>query len=93
MPWYRMPDGTGAHLKMSGPRAKWPKHCQAPWDATPNNWCACMAELQCAWKLPRGATCSKWLCKAHALEVAPGKHLCPDHQKAYAEWMAKRNAT
>lgn len=89
MPWYRLPDGTSAHLNFGGNKKKWPQHCQAKWQDT-TEWCACPAEFQCDWKMAGGGTCSKHLCKPHAMTVADGKHLCPDHQAAYNEWLAKR---
>ena len=90
MPWYRLPGGGSAHLNMGRNRKIWPKHCQAPWEKDAKQWCCCIAEFQCDWKMPGGATCSKHLCKAHASVVAYGKHLCPDHRVAYNEWLAKK---
>ena len=46
--------------------------------------------LLCDWKLGAGRTCDNPICGAHAKEVAPDKHLCPDHQSAYAQWRAQR---
>ena len=56
--------------------------------------CACrqLARLQCDWKLGGGKTCDAWICDAHAQEVGPDKHLCPEHQAAYHEWKARRAA-
>lgn len=59
-------------------------------------WCTKDGTFQCDWKIGGGKTCDKHLCGKHAQEVAPEKHLCPEHQKAYEEWLAKRqqeNAT
>ena len=89
MPMYRLPDGTHAHMKLAGPPAKWPKPCQAKWRDT-TEWCACMAEFQCDWKLRGGGTCDKHLCKPCALSVGNNKHLCPDHRVAYAAWLQKK---
>lgn len=57
--------------------------------------CACgrPAPYLCDWKIGTGKTCDKPLCKEHALRVAPDKDLCPDHQRAYAEWKARRPTT
>jgi len=58
--------------------------------------CGRESEYQCDWKMGgktkagKFRTCDRHICKGHALEVAPDKHLCPDHQKAYADWQAKR---
>jgi hypothetical protein len=43
----------------------------------------------CDWKIRRGeklSTCDKPICARHAKEVAPGKHLCPEHQLEYDGW-------
>jgi len=45
---------------------------------------------QCDWKVSAGKTCDAYICRDHALEVAPGKHLCPVHQEAYVEWTKRR---
>jgi hypothetical protein len=58
-------------------------------------YCACGREatILCDWKIHLEAnkwgTCDKPICAAHAKQVAPGKHLCPEHQLRYDEW--KRN--
>lgn len=57
-------------------------------------FCACgrREEFQCDWKVPgkKSGTCDRSLCAVHAQEVAPGKHLCPEHQKAYEAWQRRR---
>lgn len=54
-------------------------------------WCErTPGTFQCDWKMGRGKTCDKHICAAHAKEVAPNKHLCPEHQKAYEKWLADR---
>lgn len=53
-------------------------------------WCALAATLQCDWKVAAGKTCDKHLCAAHGSQVAPDKHLCPEHQVAYRNWMARK---
>ena len=54
--------------------------------------CACrqLARLQCDWKTGAGKTCDAWICGACAQEVGPNKHLCPEHQRMYKDWLAKR---
>lgn len=53
-------------------------------------WCTAPHTLLCDWKLGGGKTCDKPICGNHAQEVGADKHLCPDHQAAYAIWKAKR---
>lgn len=45
---------------------------------------------QCDWKISKRLTCDRHICEAHAQEVSPGKHLCPDHQQAYRIWQSAR---
>lgn len=45
---------------------------------------------QCDWKTGKGTTCDAWVCASHAQEVGPDKHLCPAHQAAYKDWLARR---
>jgi hypothetical protein len=95
MPMYWNPDGSHLHLKLAGPPATWPKHCQAKraqGEPHAGEWCGCMAEFQCDWKLPNGKRCDRHLCKPHALMVAQDKHLCPEHQQAYIAWANERAA-
>jgi hypothetical protein len=52
-------------------------------------FCVCgrAGEFLCDWKLKeKRKTCDRPICAQHALEVAPGKHLCREHQRAYQEW-------
>ncbi len=59
--------------------------------------CACgrSALLLCDWKLGtqpigrRVMTCDRAICPAHAFEVGPDKHLCPEHQAAYVLWLQR----
>lgn len=55
-------------------------------------WCspAKPSAFLCDWKVAKGRTCDKAICSAHAKEVAKDKHLCPEHQKAYEAWLARR---
>jgi hypothetical protein len=52
--------------------------------------CSSIAGLQCDWKVGGGKTCDAWICGACAQEVGPNKHLCPEHQRMYKDWLAKR---
>jgi hypothetical protein len=51
--------------------------------------CGHVGSFLCDWKVTgrlRRRTCDRAICAEHALEVAPGKHLCPEHQRAYEDW-------
>jgi hypothetical protein len=58
-------------------------------------FCACgrAADLLCDWKVQKGdkksGTCDLPICAKHAQQVGPDKHLCPLHQKAYADWQRR----
>lgn len=59
--------------------------------------CACgaTASLQCDWKVGKTRagkvkTCDRHLCAGCGKEVAPEKHLCPEHQVAFTAWKASR---
>jgi hypothetical protein len=56
--------------------------------------CACTLAggFQCDWKVSPTKTCDRYICPDHAQQVAPGKHLCPEHQETYKAWQAKRAA-
>lgn len=78
----KMPGGGTAFV--CGPRPK-VKRCS----------CGARGTLLCDWKTGKTAagkvkTCDRPICSAHAREVAPDKHLCPEHSAAYDEWLAKR---
>lgn len=57
-------------------------------------FCACgrAADLLCDWKVreKKSGTCDLPICSKHAQQVGPDKHLCPQHQKAYADWLKRR---
>jgi hypothetical protein len=53
--------------------------------------CRAPATLLCDWKVGK-RTCDKPICTACAEEVAPDKHLCPEHQAGYREWLDRRRA-
>jgi len=62
----------------------------------PCGTCGELAGFQCDWKIGggpavwQGRTCDAWICATHAQQVGPDKHLCPEHQRTYKEWLAKR---
>lgn len=57
-------------------------------------FCSCgrVADLLCDWKVKtkKSGTCDRPICRDHALEVAPDKHLCQEHQRAWADWCKRR---
>jgi len=73
-----LPGGFSAIVCTRGRR---PHRCTA---------CHLAGGFQCDWKIAPGKTCDAYLCAEHAKEVAPGKHLCPGHVEAYAQWKAQR---
>jgi hypothetical protein len=58
--------------------------------------CGRQEEFLCDWKVRTGAdrtkTCDRSLCKTHAVEVAAGKHLCPEHGKSWEAWKRAKYA-
>ena len=75
----QMPDGTvgivcGGHART--------KYCVA---------CGRAADLLCDWKVKdkKSGTCDAPICPKHAQQVGPDKHLCPLHQKSYADWQRR----
>lgn len=81
MPCYHvhLPSGGYAIVKTSGKRLV---QCQ----------CGALSQFQCDWKTGKDRTCDRHLCPAHALEVGPEKHLCEEHQRAYAKWKEGRDS-
>jgi hypothetical protein len=59
-----------------------------------SRYCACgrAAVALCDWKIAvrKSGTCDKPICADHAKCVAPGKHLCPEHQRHYDSWKRRR---
>jgi hypothetical protein len=55
--------------------------------------CACGREATalCDWKVKehKTGTCDAPICPNHLKQVAPGKVLCPEHQKEYDSWKAR----
>jgi hypothetical protein len=54
--------------------------------------CTASAALLCDWKIGDGKTCDAPICREHAEEVAPDKHLCRRHQVDYRDWLKRRAA-
>lgn len=57
--------------------------------------CAGAGRFQCDWKVGKTKSgkvrrCDRYLCAGHATEVAPDKHLCPEHKRAYDQWRQQR---
>lgn len=54
--------------------------------------CGRTADFLCDWKVEgnKSGTCDRAICSVHAKQVAPEKHLCPEHQRAHADWQRRR---
>lgn len=90
MPWYRMPDGGTVHINFGRKgNLTAPKPCRGK--RPDGTICGQISGYQCDWKMGEGKTCDQWICSDHAREVGDNKHLCPDHQEAYDEWLAAKN--
>lgn len=97
MPWYRMPGGQSVHINFGGKgnRTAPPACRERRPDGTACGW---MTACQCDWKLSdvvysetkAPATCDRHLCEAHAFEIGPDKHLCPEHLEAYRLWLREQ---
>lgn len=81
----QMPDGTVGII--CGTRGR-TKHCA----------CGRAADLLCDWKMKEQTisgipvvkgTCDAPICPQHAKQVGPDKHLCPQHQRAYENWLKR----
>jgi hypothetical protein len=76
--WVKLPNGAAAIVCHRGKKV----YC----------YCGSPGLLLCDWKLKgMSVTCDEPMCREHALEVSPGKHLCTYHQKSWADWKAKRS--
>jgi hypothetical protein len=75
------------HLKIGG------QHVIVCGDRRPIGFCICGREalFLCDWKVweKKSGTCDAPICGRHAKEVAPEKHLCPQHQRRYDQWKYK----
>jgi len=81
MPIYRV-NGMLVHMKLGGPKSKWPKPCCAriPAQGRPGTFqCLAISTIACDWQLEDGGTCDAPLCAEHAHEIGPDLHLCPIH--------------
>ena len=85
MPFYRLPNGLACHINIG--RRKAPPACREKRDD--GTVCGWISSFQCDWKMGGGRTCDRNLCEQHAQEVAPNKHLCPEHQKEYEKWQSQ----
>lgn len=86
MPFYRMPDGTHAHINFgSRGNKKAPRPCASR--RLDGTICGVMAGYQCDWILATACTCGRHLCTDHAFEAAGDKHLCPEHVNSYIAWL------
>ncbi len=72
----KFPDGNTAIICGMRTGRKWCVTCNRP------------AGILCDWKVPgrNAGTCDAAVCAHHAKQVAPGKHLCPEHQRAFDFW-------
>lgn len=56
-------------------------------------FCACglAADFLCDWKVSakKSGTCDAPICRRHAKQVGPAKHLCPLHQRMYDDWQKR----
>ncbi len=76
-----MPLPGGGYAIVCGPAPK-RKRCSA---------CGKPADLLCDWKVDTAKTCDAPICAACAVEPAPDKHLCREHQATWLEWRERRN--
>jgi len=76
MPFYRV-NGMLVHLKLAGPRSKWPAPCCARLES--GERCMGISTVLCDWPLDGGGTCDAPLCEEHGLQVGEDRHLCPLH--------------
>jgi hypothetical protein len=74
--WMQLADGTSVHVNCAAKHN--PKYCA----------CGRIADYLCDWRMPakKSGTCDGPICKKCAEQVAPDKHLCPFHQKAFEHW-------
>jgi hypothetical protein len=56
--------------------------------------CGRQAVALCDWKVAvtKSGTCDAPICAQHTKQVAPGKHLCPEHQLQYDTWKRRHPA-
>lgn len=88
MPFYRTPGGMSVHLNFGSGNKKAPAPCHAPRER--GVICAWVSSFLCDWKLETGQTCDMPLCETHAFNIAPDKHLCPQHVEMYRAWLREQ---
>ncbi|TAM02173.1 MAG: hypothetical protein EPN70_17635 [Paraburkholderia sp.] len=71
----RTPDGIRGIICSRG-RRRAPPPCSV-------DGCAASSGFQCDYSVGRKRTCDRHLCAAHANEIAPDVHYCPEH---FARW-------
>lgn len=75
MPSYRI-NGMEVHMRGS----KLPPPCAAMiWIGLDRRFCRAMSAFLCDFPDGGGHTCDRALCEAHAREVGPDRHYCPEH--------------
>lgn len=82
MPFYKVPGFGVVHMKIAGHHRP-PAPCSATVgisvrQAEPER-CGQCSEFLCDWPTGARKTCSAPLCEAHANQVGPDRHYCPDH--------------
>jgi hypothetical protein len=77
----KLPDGKA--VIVCGLRGSKPKFCA----------CGREAKFLCDWKVrdSKSGTCDRPLCVQHGKQVAPLKHLCPEHQRRWEDWQHRHN--
>lgn len=78
----RMPLASGGFVITCGERRREKQFCEI---------CGRTAVALCDWKVTNthSGLCDRPVCAQHSKEVAPGKHLCPEHQLRYDDWKTK----
>lgn len=79
------------HIKLSNGT-----HVIACGDRASHRYCAICgreAVALCDWKIAskESGTCDRPACAKHSKQVARGKHLCPEHQRAYESWQRRHS--
>ncbi|MBX3589037.1 MAG: hypothetical protein KF796_20600 [Ramlibacter sp.] len=81
MPFYRV---KGMRIHMRG--TKLPDPCAAVVGIADKRYvCEDMSRYLCDWPVGGGRSCDKALCEAHAHQVGPNKHYCPEHLAEYID--------
>ncbi len=76
MPFYRI-NGMDVHMKGT----KLPAPCVAHvWIDGQERLCRAISAFLCDFPAGGGRTCDRTLCEAHARQVGPNRHYCPEHQ-------------